>query len=221
LQTSWFLKLYSLPSLIFSQHTTLSTDTPTSQQLAKMVAIKNVVFAASCVASALAAPATKRQDWGQGGQVGGWDQSQGQGGQSWDQSQGQGAATDASAGSADVPSVPIAGDGQSSGAATGAATGATTDASAGNSTDAAASSDSTAVDASAGAGAGATSAAAVEGTTYTESSSGQEGDYYYSHWVEANSGATMKVGGGSYSLEWTEAAGNVVSGIGWNPASAK
>ena len=66
-----------------------------------MVAIKNVVFAASCVASALAAPATKRQDWGQGGQVGGWDQSQGQTGGdagAWDQSQGQGQA----AGSADV-----------------------------------------------------------------------------------------------------------------------
>ena len=31
----------------------------------------------------------------------------------------------------------------------------------------------------------------------------------------------MKVGGGAYSLEWTEASGNVVSGIGWNPASAK
>lgn len=205
-----------------------------------MVAIKNVVFAASCVASALAAPATKRQDWGQGGQVGGWDQSQGQTGGdagAWDQSQGQGQAagsadvpsvpiaedgqsagtsTDASAGaSASVPSVPIAGDGQSSGAATGAAT----DASAGNSTDAAASSDSAAVDASAG---GATSAVAdVDGTTYTTSSSGQEGDYYYSHWVENNSGATMKVGGGAYSLEWTEASGNVVSGIGWNPASAK
>jgi len=164
-----------------------------------MVAVKNVVFAASCVASALAAPATKRQDWGQGGQA--W----GQGGQvgGWDQSQGQGQA----AGSAEVPSVPTTGNGQAS-------SGATTDASAGNSTgattDAAASS------------AGATSAvAAVDGTTYTTSSSGQEGDYYYSHWVETNSGATMKVGGGSYSLDWTEASGNVVSGIGWNPASAK
>jgi hypothetical protein len=31
----------------------------------------------------------------------------------------------------------------------------------------------------------------------------------------------MTLGEGSYSLEWTEASGNVVSGIGWNPASAK
>jgi hypothetical protein len=170
-----------------------------------MVAIKNVVFAASMAASALAAPATKRQDWGQGGQVGGWNQGGQTGG--WDQSQGQGQAS----GSADVPSVPIAGDGQSS-------SGATTDASAGNSTGATASADSAAVDASAGAS---SAVAAVEGTTYTTSSSGQEGDYYYSHWVENNSGATMKVGGGSYSLDWTEASGNVVSGIGWNPASAK
>jgi hypothetical protein len=164
-----------------------------------MVAIKNVVFAASMAASALAAPATKRQDWSQGGQA--W----GQGGQvgGWDQGQGQGQA-------ADVPSVPIAGDGQSSGAAT--------DASTGNSTGATASADSAAVDASTGAS---SAVAAVDGTTYTTSSSGQEGDYYYSHWVENNSGATMKVGGGSYSLDWTEASGNVVSGIGWNPASAK
>jgi hypothetical protein len=165
-----------------------------------MVAIKNVVFAASMAASALAAPATKRQDWGQGGQdwsqggqVGGWDQSQGQ-----DQGQAAGSA---------VPSVPIAGDGQAS-------SGATTDASAGNTTGAA-------TDASAASTGASSAVAAVDGTTYTTSSSGQEGDYYYSHWVENNSGATMKVGGGSYSLDWTEASGNVVSGIGWNPASAK
>jgi len=179
-----------------------------------MVAIKNVFVAASCVASALAAPATKRQDWGNGGgQVGGWDQSQGQGQASGSADvpsvpiAGDGQSSDASSGSADVPSVPIAGDGQSSGASAGNSSAADTSASSG----------STSVDASAGT----SSAAAVDGTTYTESSSGQEGDYYYSHWVENNSGASMTVGGGSYSLEWTEASGNIVSGIGWNPASAK
>jgi len=187
-----------------------------------MVAVKNVFFAASCVASALAAPATKRQDWGNGGgEVGGWNQ--GQGGQSWDQGQGQDqsqgqdsgdvpsvpiAGDGQSSGSSDVPSVPIAGDGQSSGS---------TDASAGNTTTDVDASNSGA-DASAGAP---SSAAAVDGETLTESSSGQSGDYYYSHWVENNSGASMTLGSGQYSLEWTEASGNIVSGIGWNPASAR
>jgi len=178
-----------------------------------MVAIKNIAFAASCVASALAAPATKRQDWGNGGQMGGWGgQAQGQDqGQAWGQSQGQGqdagASSGAATGSGEVASVPITNDGQSSAGAV-----------AGNSSSP---SDSTAaVDSNAGA-AGSTSLAAVSGETLTTSSTGNAGDYYYSHWVETNSGATMTVGSGSYSLEWTEASGNVVSGIGWNPASAK
>lgn len=183
-----------------------------------MVAIKNVFFAASCVASALAAPATKRQDWGNGGQVGGWDQSQGQG---------QGQDAGASTGSGEVASVPITneGQGQSTGSGEvasvpitnegqGQSTGASTGSAAGNSSS---STDSTAGDSSAGS----SNLAAVDGQTLTSSESGQSGDYYYSHWVENNSGASMTVGSGSYSLEWTEASGNIVSGIGWNPASAR
>jgi hypothetical protein len=182
-----------------------------------MVAIKNVVFAASCVASALAAPSTKRQDWGNGGQVGGWG--------SWGQSQGQaqGQDTGASTGSGEVASVPITNEGQSSGSSGAAASVPITNdgqSSSGSSTAANSSSStsgSTAVDSSAGSA----SLAAVSGETLTSSSTGTSGDYYYSHWVENNSGASMTVGSGSYSLEWTEASGNIVSGIGWNPASAR
>lgn len=174
-----------------------------------MVAIKNIAFAASCVASALAAPATKRQDWGQGGDVGGWNQGgqdQGQGGQDWSQGQDSGA----SSGSDDnVASVPIAGDGQSSDNS-----GSDSSASAGNNS-------SSAVTDSSESSGSSSAVAAVDGETLTSSSSGNSGDYYYSHWVENDSGASMTLGDGSYSLEWTEASGNIVSGIGWNPASAR
>ena len=196
-----------------------------------MVAIKNVVLAASAVASALAAPATtsKRQDWFGGSGMGAWGgqgqaQGQGQGNPwaSWGQGgQGQGQAAGASTGaapastgaassSAEVDHVPTTGD-QSGAAAP--STGASTGASAGGNA-----SDSSAAG-STGA-AGTTSLAAVSGETITDNKSGQSGSYYFSHWHES-SGATMTLGDGSYSLEWTEASGNVVSGIGWNPASAK
>lgn len=157
-----------------------------------MVAIKNIAFAASCVASALAAPAEKRQDWGQMGAWGGQGQGQAQGQGAWGQGQNQGQAQ---------------GQGQAAGASSGS-----TAAPAGNSSSGSAEGQSAA---------GTTNLAAVSGETYTSSSSGQSGSNYYSHWVETNSGATMTVGEGSYSLEWTEASGNVVSGLGWNPASAK
>jgi hypothetical protein len=40
--------------------------------------------------------------------------------------------------------------------------------------------------------------------------------------MENSSGGSMTIGeGGSNSQEWTEASGNIVSGMGWNPASAK
>lgn len=201
-----------------------------------MVAIKTVVLAASAVASALAAPATtKRQDWFGGSGMGAWGgqgQSQGQGqGQSWGQAWGQGgqgqqgqdqatgastgaagASTGAAASSGEVDHVPTTGD-QSGAAAP--STGASTGASAGGNA-----SDSSAAAAGSTGAAATTSLAAVSGETITDNKSGQSGSYYFSHWHES-AGATMTLGDGSYSLEWTEASGNVVSGIGWNPASAK
>lgn len=165
-----------------------------------MVTVKNVLVAATCVATALAAPsqASKRQWGGWGGNGGNWGQPQGQNG-GWGQGQTGGSA----AGSSNVPST--TGQAQSSGN-----TGSTGAVDAGNSGSA-----------NNSGSAGSSNLAAVSGETLTSSSSGQKGDYYYSHWVENDSSATMTIDGGSYSLEWTEGAGNVVSGLGWNPASAK
>lgn len=157
-----------------------------------MVAVKNVLISATCVASALAAPmeATKRQWGGWNGNGGGnngmsqWGQ-QGQG-----QAQGQGQSQ---------------GQGQAQGQAQGGQDASASSGSSGNSSTAAA---------------GTSSLAATSGETISTSTSGMSGDWYYQNWMDG-SGTTMTLGDGQYSVEWTEAAGNVVSGIGWNPASAK
>jgi len=132
-----------------------------------MVAIKNVAFAASCVASALAAPAvSKRQDWGQMGAWGGQAQGQGQG-QAWGQPQGQA-------------------QGQAAGASTGAATGAAT----GQASAGAPAANSSASSDSASTGA-ATSLAAVSGETITTSTSGTSGGYYWVRSIRTNLKSTL------------------------------
>ncbi|TFK35780.1 glycosyl hydrolases family 11-domain-containing protein [Crucibulum laeve] len=57
--------------------------------------------------------------------------------------------------------------------------------------------------------------------TITSSSTGTSGGYFYSLWMQANTGVTMNIGTGQYSLSWTSASQNVVGGIGWNPGSAR
>ncbi|KAG6847447.1 hypothetical protein C0991_001880 [Blastosporella zonata] len=39
--------------------------------------------------------------------------------------------------------------------------------------------------------------------------------------MEVNSGATLDVETGAYSLTWTSATEDVVAGVGWNPGSAQ
>lgn len=51
--------------------------------------------------------------------------------------------------------------------------------------------------------------------TVTTSSTGTSGGYYYSCYIEANTGATMTIGTGTYSLTWTSSSVDVVAGIGW------
>jgi len=57
--------------------------------------------------------------------------------------------------------------------------------------------------------------------TITTSSTGTSGGYYYSLWEQVNSGVSMNIGTGQYSLTWTAASTDVVAGIGWNPGSAQ
>lgn len=172
-----------------------------------MVTVKNVLLAATCAASALAAPmeATKRQwggdngmgNWGgqQGSQdqgQGGWNQADTNQGQSSGQEGGDSSASNGTESGSGSEGVPIAGDGN--GGEEGSGNGGSQ---------------------------GSGNPSAVDGETITTSGTGNSGDYYYSHWVENDSGASMTLGDGQYSLEWTEASGNIVSGIGWNPASAR
>jgi len=58
-------------------------------------------------------------------------------------------------------------------------------------------------------------------TTVTSSSTGTVSGYYYSLWEQVNSGVTMNIGTGQYSLSWSSASQDVVAGIGWNPGSAQ
>ncbi|KAF4611595.1 hypothetical protein D9613_003651 [Agrocybe pediades] len=57
--------------------------------------------------------------------------------------------------------------------------------------------------------------------TLTSSSTGSSGGYYYSLWEQNNSGVTMNINSGQYSLTWNSASQDVVAGIGWNPGSAQ
>jgi endo-1,4-beta-xylanase len=57
--------------------------------------------------------------------------------------------------------------------------------------------------------------------TITSSSEGTSGGKFYSFWTQANTGATMNIGTGTYSLSWSTASQNVVAGLGWNPGSAR
>lgn len=55
----------------------------------------------------------------------------------------------------------------------------------------------------------------------SSSSTGSTGGYYYSLWSQTNSGATMNIGNGTYSLNWNANTFDVIGGIGWNPGSAR
>lgn len=57
--------------------------------------------------------------------------------------------------------------------------------------------------------------------TLTTSSTGTSGGYYYSLWEQVNSGVTMNIGTGTYSLTWSSSSQDVVAGIGWNPGKAQ
>ncbi|KAH9480913.1 Endo-1,4-beta-xylanase A [Psilocybe cubensis] len=57
--------------------------------------------------------------------------------------------------------------------------------------------------------------------TITTSSTGTVNGYYYSLWEQVNSGVSMNIGTGQYSLTWSSSSQDVVAGIGWNPGSAR
>ncbi|KAF4611592.1 hypothetical protein D9613_003657 [Agrocybe pediades] len=57
--------------------------------------------------------------------------------------------------------------------------------------------------------------------TITQSSTGTVNGYYYSLWEQVNTGVTMNIGSGQYSLSWNSASQDVVGGIGWMPGSAQ
>lgn len=57
--------------------------------------------------------------------------------------------------------------------------------------------------------------------TVTSSSTGTSGGYYYSCYIEANTGATMTIGTGTYSLSWSSSSVDVVAGIGWSTGAAR
>ncbi|KDR84952.1 hypothetical protein GALMADRAFT_52202 [Galerina marginata CBS 339.88] len=61
----------------------------------------------------------------------------------------------------------------------------------------------------------------IRRATITSSSTGTVNGYYYSLWEQVNSGVTMNIGTGQYSLTWSTASQDVVAGIGWNPGSAR
>ncbi|KAG6876328.1 hypothetical protein C0993_003986, partial [Termitomyces sp. T159_Od127] len=61
----------------------------------------------------------------------------------------------------------------------------------------------------------------VRRATISTSTTGTLDGYYYSLWMQANSGATLNVEAGSYSLTWSTNSVNVVGGIGWMPGSAR
>lgn len=61
----------------------------------------------------------------------------------------------------------------------------------------------------------------VRRATISTSTTGTLNGYYYALWMQANTGATMDIEAGSYSLTWATSSVNVVGGIGWMPGSAR
>ncbi|PSR77072.1 concanavalin A-like lectin/glucanase domain-containing protein [Coniella lustricola] len=57
--------------------------------------------------------------------------------------------------------------------------------------------------------------------TVTTSTTGTSGNYWYSCYIEANTGATMTIGTGTYSLSWQTSSIDVVAGIGWATGAAR
>ncbi|ROW17425.1 hypothetical protein VPNG_00980 [Cytospora leucostoma] len=57
--------------------------------------------------------------------------------------------------------------------------------------------------------------------TLTTSGTGTYGSYYYSFYVESNTGASLTLGTGTYSLKWSSSSTDVVAGIGWETGSAR
>ena len=57
--------------------------------------------------------------------------------------------------------------------------------------------------------------------TVTTSTTGDAGGYYFSCYIESNTGVTMNVGTGSYTLDWSSSAEDVVAGIGWQTGAAR
>ena len=56
----------------------------------------------------------------------------------------------------------------------------------------------------------------------TSSTTGTNNGYYYSVYIESNTGATYTNGAaGQYSLTWTSASTDVVAGKGWATGSAR
>jgi len=60
-----------------------------------------------------------------------------------------------------------------------------------------------------------------QGTTVTTSTTGNAGGMWYSCYIEENTGVTMNIGTGEYSLTWASSAVDVVAGIGWATGSAQ
>lgn len=61
----------------------------------------------------------------------------------------------------------------------------------------------------------------VKRTTITTSTTGTAGGYYYSCYIEGNTGATLDVETGSYKLTWQTSSQDVVAGIGWATGAAR
>lgn len=57
--------------------------------------------------------------------------------------------------------------------------------------------------------------------TITYSTTGTYGGYYFSCYIESNTGASMNIGTGTYSLTWESSSTDVVAGIGWATGSAR
>ncbi|KUI60376.1 Endo-1,4-beta-xylanase B [Cytospora mali] len=62
---------------------------------------------------------------------------------------------------------------------------------------------------------------AARSETITTSTTGTYGGYYFSCYIESNTGATMTIGTGTYSLTWSSSSTDVVAGIGWSTGSAR
>ncbi|KUI65034.1 Endo-1,4-beta-xylanase B [Cytospora mali] len=62
---------------------------------------------------------------------------------------------------------------------------------------------------------------AARSETITTSTTGTYGGYYFSCYIESDTGATMTIGTGTYSLTWSSSSTDVVAGIGWSTGSAR